>query len=220
LRWREFLELACASFVALLVGLSLYVDMRGVFDLGVLDTLLLVLLAYLLHELSHKARARRLAGGGEFNMSITGSFYSLLIAGILNAWGILGQSVVSLMGLELAKPYRIVPFRFLTLGTVVLRERRGKKVVGKVASSGPLANLALGWLMFSLPFLGLLDLDPELLLVGSALNAYTALTSLLPLAFCDGLSIYWWSRKAWLALLVPTIILMIMSNFFLLSQLA
>ena len=218
MRRGELLGLACASLVALLIGMSLYLDMRDVFGLGLLEVLSLVLMAYLLHELSHKARARRLAGGGEFNISITGSFYSLLIAGLLSAWDILGRAALVLMGLEPAEPYRIVPFRLLTLGTVVLRGRRSKEVVGQVASSGPLANLALGWLMFSLTFLGPPGLSEELLLVGSALNAYVALASLLPLAFCDGLSIYWWSRKAWLALLVPTIMLMIASNFLLLRM--
>ena len=212
-RASESLEFLTASFLASLIGLSLYLDLRRVFDVGLPSVLLLTLSAFAIHEFSHKLGARGLAGGGRFSITLTGSFYSLFLASFLNAWGLLAPKVYVLLGLKPGEPYRLVPFRLMTLGTVIMRGRRRKEVVGRVALLGPSANLALGWLMFSLAW----SMGPlEFFLVGSALNAYTALSALLPLAFCDGLSIYWWSKKAWLLSLLPTVGLVVLSNALLL----
>ena len=204
----ELAELACACLVVALIGFSFYVDLARGFDVSLPDTMLLVLGAFLAHEFVHKAFARG-AGGGRFRMSITGSFYSLLVAGLMNAWWALRSGFMALSGIRPLRMRQVVPFRLFTVGTVVLEERRSKEVVGRVALSGPTTNLLLGCAML---LAGLAGLEPEVLVVGASLNAYMALGSLLPLAFCDGLPIYWCSRKAWAALLAASLLLIVMCS--------
>ncbi|RLI39615.1 hypothetical protein DRO60_00730, partial [Candidatus Bathyarchaeota archaeon] len=77
---------------------------------------------------------------------------------------------------------------------------------------GPIASVSLSWALLASACLLEASRLKDILLLASALNAYTALSNLLPLAFCDGLAIYWWSREVWLILLANTIVLMAIAN--------
>ena len=107
----------------------------------------------------------------------------------------------------------MVPFRFLATGNVVVRGRHRREVLGSIALAGPLASLGLGWLMLFLA--RLLPGSYEVLMLGSALGAYMAFTALMPLAFCDGLPIYWWDKRVWAFALALSVLLMITSNIIL-----
>ena len=92
----------------------------------------------------------------------------------------------------------------------MVRGRHRKEVLGSIALAGPVTSLGLGWLSFLLA--RVLRACYVLLMVFSALAAYMAFTALMPLAFCDGLPIYWWSRRAWATALTLAVSLMVMSN--------
>jgi len=203
------LELVLAASVMALVGLSLFLEVKAVLGLGLGDLIAICLAVFLAHELAHKLCARHLASGGRFKFTIAGSLITLLAAGVQNLIGIY------CCGLEVAlatgtMPYRIVPYRFLATGTVVVRGRHRKEVLGSIALAGPVTSLGLGWLSFLLA--RVLRACYVLLMVFSALAAYMAFTALMPLAFCDGLPIYWWSRRAWATALTLAVSLMVMSN--------
>jgi len=202
---KEIRDMIFALLVVLLVGLSLSVDLERPFGLGALDAIALCLSAFLAHELAHKLCARHIAGGGRFRLALTGSLFSLLAAGIQNLTGFILTTLN-----PAAEPLRLAPYRFLAPGMVVVKGRRTRRALGGVALAGPASNLGLGWLMLALGLAS--PLGSELLLLGAALNAYTAITALLPLAFCDGLTIYWWSRKALVVSLGLSIILIVISN--------
>ncbi len=209
---REAVDFAVASAVVAVVGLSLFLDVSKAFGLSALDAIAVCMTAFLAHDLAHKLCARLLAGGGRFKLAVTGSLISLLAAGLQH---LMGVATVAL-GFSTGEPIRLAPYRFLVPGTVVVRGRKKRETLGRIAMAGPAANVVLGWLMF---FLGLSSPQlSEILLIGAAMSAYVAVTSLLPIAFCDGLTIYWWSRWAFVGTLAPSVALIAASNFVLLTS--
>ena len=210
---REALDFLTACAVVAIIGISLFLDINRAFGLGVVDAIAICLAAFLAHDLAHKLCAKHMARGGRFRLAITGSLFSLFVTGIQHLMGF----AMLFVGLSTGEPLRLAPYRFLAPGTVVVRGKKKRSVLGRVALAGPVSNVMLGWLMF---FLGLSSSGwaSELLLIGSALNAYVAATALLPLAFCDGLTIYWWSRRAFFSVLMSTVALITASNLFLFTS--
>ena len=209
---RELLEVLGACLIAALIGVSFYFDVRVAFDVKLGEAVALCLQAFLVHDLAHKLSARGLASRGRFRLSPVGAFFSLFIAGISNLSSLAFITVKRALGLSLAGAWRLAPYRMITPGSVVVSGRRRKVELGKVAATGPIASISLSWALLASACLLEASRLRELLLLASALNAYTALSNLLPLAFCDGLAIYWWSRGAWLILLANTIALMAITN--------
>jgi len=210
----EALDFAMALGVVAIIGISLFLDASQAFGLSASDAIVICMTAFLAHDLAHKLCARHMAGGGRFKLAVTGSLFSLFVAGIQHLMGF----TMLIAGLSTRKPLRLAPYRFLAPGTVVVRGKKRREVLGKIALAGPASNIVLGWLMFFLGLSSPFSWASELLLIGSAVNAYVAITALLPLAFCDGLTIYWWSRAAFLSVLAPSVALIITSNFFLFTS--
>ncbi|HDI01006.1 MAG TPA: hypothetical protein ENF78_01045 [Candidatus Bathyarchaeota archaeon] len=205
---RELLEALGASAIAAFVGLSLYLEVGQALGLGPVELMALSLGTCWAHDLAHRLYLVLTDLRGRFRISLTGSAFSLLIAGIQN-----GISALLMAAAGPGDLPRLVPYRFLAPGAVTLEGPGEKARLGKLASAGPTANLAISSLLLLLaPFLTNPTVH-ELALLAAALNAYTALTALLPLAFCDGLTIYWWSRRAWLGLLLASILLIVLSNY-------
>ena len=136
----------------------------------------------------------------------------MFIAGISNVISLALITVKKALGLSLAGAWRLAPYRMITPGSVVVPGRRRRVELGKVAATGPIASVSLSWALLASACLLEASRLKDILLLASALNAYTALSNLLPLAFCDGLAIYWWSREVWLILLANTIVLMAIAN--------
>mgnify|MGYP000439195524 CR=1 FL=1 len=213
---RELAELAAASLVAAVVGLSLYLDARQAFRLTPGQIVVLSIGTFLIHDLAHRSCARLMGLEGRFRLSLTGSAFSLLIAGVQNGISILAANLTAALGLE-PVVLKLVPYRFLAPGTVTVTQVCKRPSLGRVASAGPLTNLALGWALLLLAFVIPCPATRELAVLASAFNAYTALTAILPFAFCDGLTIYWWSRKVWAGLLMLSLSLIAISNAILLT---
>ena len=211
---REIMDLGMALGVVAVVGISLFLDISGAFGLSALDAIAICMTAFLAHDLAHKLCAKHMAGGGRFKLAITGSLFGLLITGIQHLMGF----AMLITGFSTGEPLRLAPYRFIAPGTVVVRGRRRREVLGKIALAGPASNVVLGWLMFLLALSSPSSWAFELLLIGSAMNAYVATTALLPLAFCDGLTIYWWSKWALVGVLIPSVALIIAPNFLLFTS--
>ncbi len=209
---REALELAAASLIAAIVGVSLYLDARLAFQIGPREIVALSVCVFLVHDLAHKLGARLVASEGRFKLSLTGSAFSLLVAIAQNALTLTTIALKKALGLPPAGAWKIAPYRLITPGTVVAPGRQRRDALGKIAAAGPASSLALGWLMFFAASVVQPASFKQVLLLGSALNAYTALSGLLPVAFCDGLTIYWWSKGAWVAILLVTAVLIAASN--------
>ena len=213
---RELLEMVIACLLGVFIGISLYFDARPAFDISLWECVLVVLQALLVHDVAHKLAAARLASRGRFRLSPVGAAFSILIALLSNAMTFTIITIKKILGLSLAGAWRLTPYRLLTPGSVVVEGHRGREELGKIAATGPVASLSLGWALLGSSFLlGRRQLR-QLALLASAMNAYTALSALLPLAFCDGLAIYWWSRRAWAAILIGSVLLIALSNAILL----
>ena len=200
--------------VVAMVGISFFLDVNKAFGLSAQDAIAICTTAFLAHDLAHKLCAKQIARGGRFKLAVTGSLFSLLVTGLQHLIGF----TMLIAGFSTGKLTRLAPYRFIAPGTVVVRGRKRRDVLGKIALAGPASNVVLGWLML---FLGLYSPSSwtfELLLLGSAVNAYVATTALLPLAFCDGLTIYWWSRRAFFSILISSVALIIASNLFLFTS--
>ena len=204
---REAAEAVGAASIAAVVGLSLYLDARHVFDVGPLELIALSVGAFLIHDIAHRAYLELAELRGRFRFSLTGSAFSLVIAGV--------QSGISLIVSATAGPgvvLRLAPYRFLAPGTVMAEGLKEKASLGRLALIGPGANMVVSWLAFLLAFSPMSQAQRDLVLLASAFNAYMSLTSLLPFAFCDGLTIYWWDKRIWAVLLGASVALIALSN--------
>lgn len=139
--------------------------------------------AFIAHELSHKYVAQRFGCWAEFRAFDLGLLLAVLM---------------SLTGIVFAAPGAVL------IGGMVTKEQNGK-----IAMSGPLANLII-----ALIFLGLLTFIPvpltiasfkePLLSYGVFINSWLAFFNLLPFWQLDGNKILAWRSNVWLGLILTS----------------
>ncbi|NOJ30135.1 MAG: hypothetical protein DA328_08215 [Nitrososphaeraceae archaeon] len=114
----EILHLSLATFLVMLVGLSLngYRHISWHF-------LVIFISAFLVHELAHKFLAQYYKGWAEFRLDVSGLFITAFSAIPMN------------------------PFKFIAPGAVRVRVSTSNQF-GKVAIIGPLTNLVMGFSFF------------------------------------------------------------------------
>jgi Zn-dependent protease len=170
----------------------------------ILQSVIIVLFAFVLHELGHRAIARR---------------YGL--RAMYRTWypGLLLSLVVSLTGWIFAAPGGV--FINPGPGTTVTRDN-----LGKSALAGPVVNILLALIFgacaiafvpvvppmaaagrFSSTQLPVLDFVYGVLVAGVEINAWLALFNLIPFGQFDGLKVFQWNRKVWGLALATSLLL-------------
>ncbi len=149
-------------------------------------------IGFLFHELGHKIVAQMYGCFAEFRASMK----MLILAIIFSFFG----------------------FLFAAPGAVVISGQVSKRQNGKIAAAGPIVNLMLSALFIPLFFLSQavgLSVLQELASYGIWVNAFLALFNMMPFFVLDGKKVLVWSRKAYIMILVPAIILLFFAGAFL-----
>jgi Zn-dependent protease len=140
--------------------------------------LLILALAFILHEFAHKFAAQHYGYWAEFRLSTTGL--------ILTAMSFLLLQTSAL------------PLMIVAPGAVMISGRLDLKESGRVSLAGPASNIAQGTVYILLFWLTQNSLVEYLALTGVAINAGLALFNLIPFGVFDGEKIMRWDRNAWI----------------------
>lgn len=171
----EIKHLTLSALLVMGVGLSIFGS-----SLWYTNTVILVLLAlmfasiFLLHEIAHKLMAQHYGLWAEFRLFLLGALLTLL-------------SVVS-------------PIKFISPGAVMIAGAASKDIVGKTSVAGPLTNILLSLVSFTLASLfGALSLPHclSVAMLSAAFNAWIALFNLIPIGMLDGLKVFQWNKIVW-----------------------
>jgi len=181
---KEAVHLAGGTALVMAAGLSLMGWPTAPLTTAI--SVLLFALAFVGHELSHKALAKRNGLWAEFRLDPMGSL--LTIFTLISPFKIIAPCAVVILGQT-------------TLGTL-----------GRIAAAGPFFNLILGFLFEGLS--RLLPPPHSFILSGAAyVNGLLAVFNLIPWGILDGRKVVSWSRRAWLTLFIAAVILMLLAAF-------
>lgn len=150
-----------------------------------LGTAAIFLASFILHELAHRIAARRLGLWAEFRLEPFGALLTAI-------------SVVS-------------PLKIIAPGAVFIVGSAGLDVIGRVALSGPLTNLALIGIFYLSgllvpPNLFWLDL---ILGYGIYVNAIIAVFNLLPFSALDGRKVLVWNKRVWVLTFALSLVILL-----------
>ncbi len=179
----ELKHLGGGTLLVTLVALSL----TGFFipNWVTLSLALLFAASFLLHEMAHKFTAQKFGLWSEFRLVPFGA--------LLTAISVL------------------FPFKIIAPGAVVISGSYTSSTMGRTAFAGPLTNILLG---FGLYFLSLSVPSPisQILLWGTYVNGILALFNLIPFGMLDGQKIMSWNVRVWIAGLVLSGALLILTR--------
>lgn len=146
--------------------------------------LLIVIISFIAHELSHKFMAMR------FNCI---AFYKIWLTGII--FGLIFMFV----GIKFVAPGAVIiyPFRFGRWRFKIRELTRKEEAI--IASAGPLANIMIA-------LIALLFKNPLVLSIGF-INSWLALFNLLPIPPLDGSRVIKWNPFLWFLLFLISLIL-------------
>ena len=155
------------------------------FPTGLLMSFLGIITAFFFHELSHKIIAQKYGLWAEYRMYPIG----LLLAFLLSI---------------------TIGFVFAAPGAVMFRGGSREFETGKIAVSGPLANLMVSVIALFLFFYVFFEISIINKIVGfiCIINAIMATFNLLPLGPLDGVKIVRWNATVWAILLIISISVM------------
>jgi Zn-dependent protease len=154
----------------------------SIFPAGLLMSSLGIITAFFFHELSHKFIAQRYGLWAEYRMYPMGLFLALILS-------------------------IIIGFVFAAPGAVMFRGGSREFETGKIAVSGPLANLIISVVALFLFFYVFFESSVINSIVGfiCIINAIMATFNLLPLGPLDGVKIVRWNPTVWAVLLIVSI---------------
>jgi Zn-dependent protease len=160
------------------------------FTVGVIGLVLasvLFSLGFILHELAHKYVAQGYGLWAEFRLNTMGVLLTAL-------------SIVS-------------PLKFIAPGAVVIAGFTDNERMGRTAFAGPVVNVIITVaILIAMPLFAKSPFSFALL-AGAAINAFLALFNLIPFSVFDGLKVYRWNRRYWIALFLIALVLTIYTNF-------
>jgi Zn-dependent protease len=158
---------------------------------------LVVIVAFLFHELVHRYLARKLGCVAKYKMWPTGILFSLLFA---------------LFGFKFVAPGAVVihPYKFGRWGQRVSRLTVNE--MGLIALAGPLINIFFALFFMLIPgyfnFISSLGLPKEAIyLQPHVINAWLAFFNLLPIPPLDGSNVVRWKPWLWLFIFAISIAL-------------
>jgi Zn-dependent protease len=198
----ELRDLAIASILVILVGISIFGNSLGILsaintvilfiNIGmvwlVIGTIGIFLASFMAHEMAHKFVAQHYGMWSEFRMTSMGYYLSAMA--ILFSLPIFGTGVVYTSG---------------TNNT----EHDGKSNV-----AGPLTNFVIASvlsIMSILMFVAGIPLFPMgiLLRYGVQLNAFLGLFNMIPIQPFDGATVRYWNNRIWIALTIGLLFMLI-----------
>ncbi|MDD5190227.1 MAG: hypothetical protein PHE50_04195 [Dehalococcoidales bacterium] len=190
--------LGAAFGIALAGGLEALLNPSNIKTI-VIESIIVVFFAFVLHELAHRILARRYGFHAVYHMWVPGLFFAIIGA---------------LAGFILAAPGGVqLEFQGNTTDNL--------KKMGKIALVGPVINMVLAVVFLGLAFLFVnhfnaqivagaslaqylptLDIIWGVLVIGIEINAWLAVFNLLPFGNFDGYKVFAWSKKAWIISIV------------------
>ena len=192
---KEIKDLTVSALVlALAFSIMFSGGLRALHSLLILFpmSLITVSVGFVFHELAHRFTARRFGCFAEYRM-----------------WP---------FGLLLAVFFSFFGFIFAAPGAVMIRPRMdlwgframpSKRENGLISIAGPFANIVLAgtFLLLYLPF------TCWMFLLGARINTWLALFNLLPFPPLDGGKVFFWSKEAWLGVLLVVIAFVLYLGF-------
>ena len=149
-------------------------------------------IGFLFHEMGHKVVAQRYGCFAEFR-----SFDNMLLVAI----------AMSFFGVIFAAP-----------GAVMISGRINKTKNGKISAAGPIVNLILALIFFSLIFLQFPKHYRYIAYYGFLINSWLALFNMIPFWLFDGYKILKWNKLVYGAIVSIAIIFMLLQNFIVLPK--
>lgn len=154
----------------------------GRFDIPSLPVItVVVVLAFVLHELGHKFVAQKYGCTAEYRMWPIGLFLGIVTA-------LIGGFVFAAPGAVMISPYSRDKFAFRVAH---LRERE----IGLIGFAGPVINLAIGFASLALLLLN----HSSIFFTISQISFFLALFNLLPFGPLDGRKVIDWNKYIWLS---------------------
>jgi len=202
--------LGIAFGIALAGGIGAFKDTVGL-RTTILESLVVVFFAFVLHELAHRISARRYG----FQ-----AVYHVWIPGLILAMG------AALLGFLFAAPGGV----HIQIGENTA-ENRAK--LGKSALAGPIVNIVLAviFLVFTFVFsafvLSYMNSTGETVsqlaswvgitvntgIIGMEINAWLAFFNLIPWGNFDGFKVFHWNKKVWIGVFIGSIVLYLLTYF-------
>jgi Zn-dependent protease len=153
---------------------------------------MILALAFILHELAHKFAAQRIGMWAEFRLSTIGLLLTFLSFGIM--WTV------------------DLPLMIIAPGAVMIAGLINMKEYGKISIAGPATNIAQAFVYLVIYlFLPSLSGARALAVYGIAINSYLALFNLIPFGIFDGMKIYRWDKRVWAAATITAGLLVLIS---------
>ena len=171
------------SFSLLLTKNNLFYAFSNGFDFVRLINFLPIALigittGFFFHEISHKLMAQKFGLWSEYRMYPRGLVISLLISVLL-------------------------PFVFAAPGAVMFRGESRTFETGRIAMTGPLANIVISIVMLPLYLFVFFETDfASVFGFICIINAFLALFNLLPFGPLDGMKIWSWNANVWIFMLI------------------
>jgi Zn-dependent protease len=134
--------------------------------------------SFLVHEIAHKIVAQRHGLWAEFRLASFGA--------IITALSI------------------ILPLKFISPGAVMVAGATDKKTMGKTAIAGPVINILLATILFSVSTVWQ---NGFVLITVAWFNAWIATFNLIPFGIFDGLKVYNWDKKVWSLSFIASVVL-------------
>ena len=158
--------------------------------LKVLAAMVAVAFAFTFHELLHRYVARKLGYNARYQIWPTGLALALIL------------SIITLGRVVFAAPGAVVVFPKLPFGVIDRRD------YGKIAASGPLANIILGYIallvlrIYPLNFSNVFAYFTAItLMYVETINLWLAFFNLIPFPPLDGSKVFAWSKIVWVVML-------------------
>jgi len=139
--------------------------------------IVILMLAFILHELAHKFAAQRFGLWAEFRLSVTGILFTVMSF-------LLFQT-------------RLLPIMVIAPGAVMIAGMLNGKESGEISIAGPAVNLAQALIYLAVSVISPNELIKALMLAGVAVNSGLALFNLIPFGVFDGEKIFKWDRRIW-----------------------
>jgi Zn-dependent protease len=178
---KEFFQIA-VSWLTISVAFAILIS-GGFFDLfyfaeALAISLVAVGTGFIFHELSHRNVAKHFGAHAEYRFWTTGLIFAVVSA---------------FLGFLFAAPGAVYIY-----GGNIDRSRNGK-----IAAAGPVANIIMGFLFFSLLiFLRPAGILLKILFYTSYINFFLAFFNLLPIFILDGKKVFIWDQRIWAALFI------------------